>query len=129
MLGAAAWPWRSSAFLIAGARPRRRRSIAATAGVIARETRRARAAGADADEAARLDLLGIGRAKGHGEVREHLLVREVLGRERALARVDDALLGLVLGFALLGGWFLVFAGGAPGPVCEAGWGLVEGRGG
>jgi len=93
-----------AAFLIRTG-PRRRRSIAA--GLVANETGCSCAAGTDTHEAPRLDLFRVGCAKDHVEVREHLLMGDILGGERSLAGVDDALLGLVLGFALLGGFLLL----------------------
>lgn len=107
---------RPAAFLIRTG-PRRRRSIAAGLGFVANETGRSRAAGTDTHEALRLDLFRVGCAKDHVEVREHLLMGEVLVGERSLAGVDDALLALVLGFALLGGFLLLAR--APAPVGES----------
>lgn len=67
---------------------------------------------ADASKVISLDLLGRRGTKGEVEVREHLLVLEILGSQGLLAGVCNLLSLLVLGFALLGGVFIL---GPPRP--------------
>lgn len=76
------------------------RVVAVTAEVVISHAGRSGAAGADANEAVVLNLIGACSAKCPGELGQHLLVTKVLLGEGPLARVNNASLGPVLGLGL-----------------------------
>jgi hypothetical protein len=105
------------------------RGLHGGSGVIAINTRPARAARAHAIEAHAVEAARVAGSKGHGEVVEQLLVLEVLGSQGLLAGVQLGgpllrLLGALFGLRLVE-VALVAAGPGKGSADHAS-GLVEG---